>query len=414
MQFALYAWLLAGAIGHVTVWVMLFNRNHAMGLSRRVIHATEKLHFFTAIGVPVYWAGRLVALGLPADPVAALFADHAAQGTYFLICCVVLGFVALFWLARRLTNAVPENLLLATATIHDAKLTTDKPLVAGAMTTAMSFVPGNQMTKLSVSEKTLAISSLDSRLADLTIAHLSDLHLTGKLTRAYFDFVIDRINDLQADLVMVTGDIVDKDDCVSWIPETLGRLQARCGKFFILGNHDKRVSDVPGLRKIISDCGFVDLGSRCEYISIDGCTVLLAGNERPWIGTAPEVPPRTYDEHGMPILRILLSHSPDQIPWARQQGFDLMLAGHTHGGQIRLPIIGPIVAPSHFGVKYASGVFYESPTLVHVSRGISGLAPIRINCPPEVTRIILRVPTANEKSKQLDQPEQLILAEQSC
>ena len=141
---------------------------------------------------------------------------------------------------------------------------------------------------------------------------------------------------------------------------------------------------------------------------------MLAGNERPWFGELPEVPRRTCDEDGTPILRILLSHSPDQIPWARQQKFDLMFAGHTHGGQIRFPILGPIVAPSHFGVKYASGVFHESPTLLHVSRGVSGLDPIRINCLPEVTKITLRAAIVEKDATPVSQVEQLVLAEQGC
>ncbi|MBI2480191.1 MAG: metallophosphoesterase [Planctomycetia bacterium] len=265
-----------------------------------------------------------------------------------------------------------------------------------------------------MTEKTIAFPALDSRLENLSIAHLSDLHFTGALSREYFEFVIDRVNDMNADIVVVTGDIVDKDECVAWIPATLGRLRARCGKFFILGNHDKRVTDIPGLRRTITDCGFVDLGGQSEYSMIDGCKVLWAGTERPWFGPAPEVPACATDRDGKPILRILLSHSPDQLAWARRQGFDLMLAGHTHGGQIRLPIIGPIVSPSHFGVKYASGVFYEAPTLVHVSRGVSGLEPIRINCLPEVTKLILRAVIEDKEAEHFRQPEQLVLAEQGC
>ena len=64
-------------------------------------------------------------------------------------------------------------------------------------------------------------------------------------------------------------------------------------------------------------------------------------------------------------------------------------AGHTHGGQIRLPIVGPIVAPSRYGVKYASGLFHEPPTLMHVSRGVCGVHPLRFNCPPELALLTL-------------------------
>jgi uncharacterized protein len=63
-----------------------------------------------------------------------------------------------------------------------------------------------------------------------------------------------------------------------------------------------------------------------------------------------------------------------------------MLAGHTHGGQIRLPVVGPVFSPSRFGVRYASGTFFRAPTLMHVSRGLSGTRPLRFNCRPELAQ----------------------------
>ena len=69
-----------------------------------------------------------------------------------------------------------------------------------------------------------------------------------------------------------------------------------------------------------------------------------------------------------------------------------MLAGHTHGGQVRLPWIGAIVAPSRHGVRYASGTFFEPPTVMHVSRGLSAEKPLRWNCAPELTKLTLRSP----------------------
>ena len=89
-------------------------------------------------------------------------------------------------------------------------------------------------------------------------------------------------------------------------------------------------------------------------------------------------------------FRLLLSHTPDQIQRARADQIDLMLAGHNHGGQVRFPLFGPVYSPSVYGCRYASGVFWEAPTLLHVSRGLGGRHPLRINCRPEVTRIVLR------------------------
>ncbi|MFM7927659.1 MAG: hypothetical protein ACKO9Q_08070, partial [Pirellula sp.] len=89
-------------------------------------------------------------------------------------------------------------------------------------------------------------------------------------------------------------------------------------------------------------------------------------------------------------FRLGISHSPDQLPWAKRLEVSLLLCGHTHGGQIRFPWIGPIIAPSKYGSRFASGVFYQSPTLMHVSRGMSGVHPIRLRCLPEVSVLELR------------------------
>jgi predicted MPP superfamily phosphohydrolase len=228
---------------------------------------------------------------------------------------------------------------------------------------------------------------LPPALADLTIGHLSDFHFTGKIKREYFEYVVDRANELDVDIVAVTGDIVDKDECVDWIPSTLGRLKSRYGAYFVLGNHDKRVTDVPQLRSTLQQAGLIDLAGRSLDIQYAGQRIALAGNELPWFGPAGEL---STDQLDAETFRILLSHSPDQLQWARRRQFDLMLAGHTHGGQIRFPLIGPVVTPSLYGVKYACGIFYESPTLLHVSRGLSGLDPIRINCAPELAKLTLR------------------------
>jgi predicted MPP superfamily phosphohydrolase len=163
----------------------------------------------------------------------------------------------------------------------------------------------------------------------------------------------------------------------------LGRLRARYGVYFVLGNHDRRPGEAR-VRRELSGCGLVDLGGRSLTVQAGSCRLLLAGDERPWFGAAPQL-----DGWAAAELRILLAHTPDRYPWARQQRFDLMLAGHTHGGQVQLPLIGPVVSPSIFGTQYASGVFDEPPTVMHVSRGVSGEHPLRWNCPPELAQLTL-------------------------
>ena len=96
MQIASYVWLLAGIAGHLALWVALFNRNHALGLPRRIIQVTEKIHISAALGIPAYWGYRLVAKGCPADPVAALFSDRMFEAAYFDVSCLVLVYVTAF------------------------------------------------------------------------------------------------------------------------------------------------------------------------------------------------------------------------------------------------------------------------------------------------------------------------------
>jgi predicted MPP superfamily phosphohydrolase len=115
----------------------------------------------------------------------------------------------------------------------------------------------------------------------------------------------------------------------------------------------------------------------------------LAGNELPWIAPAADLSDCPTVCDGKRPLRIGLAHTPDQIPWARASDIDLMLAGHTHGGQICPPGIGPVVNPSRFPLGKIAGAFQEGPTLLHISRGLSGTRPIRIDCPPELTKLVL-------------------------
>ena len=191
-------------------------------------------------------------------------------------------------------------------------------------------------------------------------------------------------------MMVITGDIIDKRPCFGWLSEVLGKLTAPHGVFFVLGNHDLRIRNELGLRTELVKQGFVDLGGRYETIHLHGSPILLAGNELPWFAPAADMSTAPVELPSGRPFRVAVAHSPDQYPWARDYDFDLMLAGHTHGGQIRFPVIGPVFSPSHYGVRYSAGTFYQSPTLMHVSRGLSGTRPLRFNCPPELARLVLR------------------------
>jgi len=392
--------LSAVLFGHTALWVALFNRVHALPLPCRVINALEKLHALCFLAGPSFCLWWFARGRQPGDSISGWLLENAWLTAYAGVCLAVGAIVAVAWCRRQLSadffrrrsgrRGLPAATLLSN---HTTKLDVAKALgrrPSGSLSTRLlDAIPGNQLFELHVQHKSLQLASLAEELDGLSIAHLSDLHFTGKICRDYFDFVIDRTNELDADMVAITGDIIDKSTCLDWIAPTLGRLRSRHGVYFVLGNHDKRLRDVAGLRRTLVDAGLIDLGGRTLMVRVRNRPLLLAGNEAPWFGPRPAVPPPQQDDEPLTPFRLLLAHTPDQIGWARRHGFHLMLAGHTHGGQIRLPGIGPVFTPSLYGTKYACGIFFESPTLMHVTRGISALDPIRIRCAPELAMLIL-------------------------
>jgi predicted MPP superfamily phosphohydrolase len=249
----------------------------------------------------------------------------------------------------------------------------------------MGRLPLNELWHLHVSCASLRLPGLPAGLAGLSICHWSDLHISGRLDRDYYREVVRATNQIEADLLALTGDICDDARYFDWIVDILADAKAPLGKFFILGNHDLRTRNVPRLRAAMVEAGFVDVGGRA--LTIHGDRLLIAGDERPWFDGEPELP---RESEGSPRLRLLLAHTPDRLAWARAHGFALMLSGHTHGGQIRLPLVGATVCPSWHGTRYASGYHHEPPTLLHVSRGTGSLFPYRLGCPPEITKLVLQ------------------------
>jgi predicted MPP superfamily phosphohydrolase len=380
--------LLAGLalIGHLALFLACFNRLHAVGMHRRPRRWLELLLVCFSAGA-IVWYGWGWINGR--SPFASWHSGTPWSPTYANFCLVAAAAAVPCWLWPKLVARQPSQLAAYQSRTIDVGASIGAiPLSNQAR--LLSLFPGNEFLHLDVCHKTLRISNLPQGLDGLTIAHLSDLHFTGDIGQAYFDCVIDEANRLQSDVLIISGDIIESTSCEPWLHETLGRLQAPLGKYYVLGNHDKRMPDVGRVRQLLNGTGLEDLGGRCLQLDWRGCRVLLAGNERPWFpAVSDELLTQAMSSPGATPFRLLVSHSPDQFRWARRHGFDLMLAGHNHGGQMRFPLLGPLVSPSLYGTRYSGGVYYEPPTLLHVSRGISGEHPLRWNCLPELAQLRL-------------------------
>lgn len=392
--------LLLAALGHAYIWVALVNRSHAVGWPQRLVHGLTFVMFALAAGIPAAigwafyrapadWTGQEAAFGLPWPAMA-----------YLRLCAVAGLWAILQWSWRtlrprrqpeqscqsRVSRLVPSP----DATAGHSPLER-LPKSAAVDACLVARLPGNESLYLEEVDRVVQLARLPQVLSGLSILHLSDIHMTGLVGKWYFKELVRRCNLREPDLVAITGDVADEDDCIDWIPETLNGLKARHGVYFVLGNHDRRV-DSRRLRSVLVGGGLVDLGGRFLEIEIRGQPLVLAGNELPWFAPAADLRGTPSSSlHGGPV-RIVLAHSPDQLPWARRNDVDLLLAGHTHGGQVCLPLVGPIFTPCVHGVRYNRGIYAAPPTVMHVTKGVSAELPIRFKAMPEAVLLELQLP----------------------
>jgi predicted MPP superfamily phosphohydrolase len=386
MSYWLPLLLILAALGHVIFWAALVNRVHGVGISRHAIDVITALCAVMMAAIPlaiavVFWRWWTV------DATWGGESTRSAVWMYVAAMAAVCVYAAVDRLWRTLhperRGALVEN--------HTSRVVVQPPggasIVSAGIPRLLSHIPLNEVLDLQVHEKRLVIPRMPTG-AELRIAHISDLHMSGRIGPAYFERAAEEVNRLEPDFIAITGDLVDKEFCIDWLPQTLGKLRAAHGVYYVRGNHDGRVRQEP-LVKMLAQLGIIHLGGTWREVEVRGVPIVLAGNELPWFPPAPncsELPAR--DATGLP-LRLLLAHGPDQYAWAEANDFDLMLAGHNHGGQIRLPFLGAILAPSRSGTRYASGVFRRGDTVLHVSRGTGSLTPVRWNCPPEIALLHL-------------------------
>jgi uncharacterized protein len=381
--------LILGAIGHMVLWVALINRVHAFGVARRWVNAMTLLFLAFLVLAPVAIAAALYFRSANETFATQLFA-YFAWG-YVILCAGVCLTSAL----QRLYLANHAERAALPATNHTERINLrhkSATLAARGLPRLLSRLPGNQVLSIHVQEKQIAIPRLAPAHDGLRVAHLTDLHMSGRLTQAFFEHVVEAVNATNPDLIAITGDIVEGDRFLTWLPPTLGKLHAKYGVYYVLGNHDRRATE-SRIKEILAERRLIHVGHHWQQLSINGAPLIIAGNELPWYKPAADLSncPLNTEENWAP--RILLAHSPDQFEWAQRNDIDLMLAGHLHGGQVRLPVIGAITSPSAYGVRYAAGVFRSGNTVMHVSRGVGALTPLRINCPPEIATLVLRADT---------------------
>jgi predicted MPP superfamily phosphohydrolase len=250
--------------------------------------------------------------------------------------------------------------------------------------------------EVEISHRTLAIRNLPDSFLNFRFVQISDIHLVEYTEPSFLETIVGHINSLAPELVLITGDFVSRgplSDSVSWkaagtCAEILSGIKAP-QRFGILGNHDVSV----GAEHVIEP-----LEAHKTPILVDSYVAIERGADRLWLCGADDAGTRipNLDLAIPPFARdpvILMVHEPDYVDTVVQHPrfplVDVMLSGHTHGGQIRLPWLGPMVLPP-MGKKYVEGQFDFGHMQLYVNRGIGTVGmPIRLNCSPEITHITL-------------------------
>lgn len=240
----------------------------------------------------------------------------------------------------------------------------------------------------------MPLPRLSAAFDGLTIAQISDIHVSDWMTQPRLRHIVQKVNALQPDIVAITGDFVSRrqEGQQHILSQELSRLQAGMEVFAVLGNHD-HWANVKFVRNAVRKSGVQELENSFHTIRRDGEVLHICGLDDAWAGAADVS--RVLQTLPAKGSAILLAHEPDFADdYAGANRFDLQLAGHTHGGQVQIPLVGPIHLPK-YGQKYTHGRYRIGKSgkkmTLYVNRGVGMVQPyVRFHCRPEITLFTLR------------------------
>lgn len=245
-----------------------------------------------------------------------------------------------------------------------------------------------------IHEIEIAIPILPKAFDSFNIVHLSDVHLGHFFNNRNLIKLVQRVNRIQPDMIVFTGDLVEKTwDEWDQTTHILKQIQAPYGKFAVLGNHDYW-ENLNTLRSVYEDAGFTLLQNDHKRVYKRGEQLVVAGLDNILLGN-PNLH-KTMNGVTSDECIILLVHEPDYADQC--VNFDpqpqLQLSGHSHGGQIRLPLWGHLILPEA-AKKYPDRLYKLDSMNLYVNRGVGTTGiPLRLFCRPEISNIKLRSSSA--------------------
>jgi len=243
-----------------------------------------------------------------------------------------------------------------------------------------------------VREVDVPIAGLPADLDGLRLLHISDIHLSAFLSEAQLARVIDSANGLRPHLIAVTGDLIShKGDPIDACIRQLARLKSDAGTVGCMGNHERVAGVEDYTAKAAARVGIPFLRRQSRQLRFGSATLNVAGVDyQPLYEKSRYL--RGAEHLVLPgATNLLLSHNPDVFPVAAAQGYNLMLAGHTHGGQVSVEIFDQAINPARFFTHYVYGLYQRGAASAYVTRGIGTIGiPARFGAPPEISLLRLR------------------------
>lgn len=240
---------------------------------------------------------------------------------------------------------------------------------------------------LTIEHRQIYLKRLPKSLDGFRVVQLSDIHHSAFTSREQIERAVETANSLQADIVALTGDYISKErKYAAPCAEMLGKLRARFGVFAVLGNHDHWV-DAALMTDLFRAEGITVLINEGMRFEQRGGSFWLAGVDDTMVGL--EDLPLAMAGSSETEMKLLLAHNPIILRRAAHAGVDLVLSGHTHGGQVTLRSEkGASGRPRR---RLLKGLARQAATQIYVSRGLGTVVlPIRYGCPPEVSLLELR------------------------
>ncbi len=251
--------------------------------------------------------------------------------------------------------------------------------------------------KITISKIMVISNKIPKNFDEVVICQISDLH--NEEFGENNNKLIAKINNVDPDIIVITGDLIDSNRLEMDVAiDFISNIKSIAPIYFVPGNHESNISEYELFKNMLTENNVIILDNKVHKLSLGNDTINLVGIEDPTFSFHPSL---SESERINSVLKdldydkdkftILLSHRPELFKVYVENKVDLVLTGHAHGGQVRIPFIGGVISPNQgLFPRYDSGMFKEKNTQMYVSRGLgNSVIPLRINNNPELVVITL-------------------------